>query len=206
MSAGASEIFLTTITSTHLLEGLRDPGNHAVWQQYVDRYRPLVVRYAARLGLSEADAEDVAQQTLISFCNAFQQGKYERERGRLRVWLFSIARNQVANWGRRRRSKEIQVGDDSGQTDFFAAVRDERELEQIWEQEWREAVMQQCLTEVRREVDPRTFEAFELFAGKGLAAEQVAEKLGITANAVFGAKRRILRRVRELLPQMEDVW
>jgi RNA polymerase sigma-70 factor (ECF subfamily) len=206
LSDGSSGTFLTTVTSTHLLDGLRDPGNSAIWQQYIDRYRPMLVSYAQRVGLSGTDAEDVAQLTLVSFCTAYQQGKYDRERGRLRVWLFGIARNQIANWRRRKRSKEVQIGDEPGESDFFAAVQDEKELETLWDREWREAVMAQCLSEVRREVEPKTFEAFELFAGKGLPADQVAEKLGMTANAVFGAKRRILRRVRELLPQLEEVW
>lgn len=206
MSDDSSGLFRTTITSTDLLDGLRDPGNRAIWQEYIDRYRPTLIRYAARLGIGEADAEDIAQQTLVSFCTAYQHGKYDREKGRLRVWLFGIARNQIANWRRRRRAREVQVAGEAEQTDFFHGVQDEKELEQLWEQEWRESVVQQCLAEVRREVEPKTFEAFELFAGKGLPAEEVGARLGMTANAVFGAKRRILRRVRELLPQMESIW
>jgi RNA polymerase sigma-70 factor (ECF subfamily) len=197
---------LSTVTNTFLLEGLQNPDNQVVWQEFVDRYRPLLVKYARRLGLKEADAQDASQQTLIAFCTAYQQGKYDREKGRLRIWLFGIARNQVMNMHRRDKRKEVQVAEDSDQTNFFARQGNENELEQIWEEEWRDAVLRQCLEEVRKEVDPKTIEAFELFAWKGTPAQEVAEKLGMTANAVFIAKHRVMKRIKELLPQMEEVW
>ncbi len=204
MGEDSSRRSLTTITSTYLLNGLKDPSNEPVWRQYVDRYRPLLVRYGKRLGLSEADAEDVAQQTLTAFSTAYRDGKYDRERGRLRVWLFGIARNQILTWQRRRRDREVQIADATGSTHFFDGIADESALEAAWDHEWQQAVLQQCLQRVRAEVQPATFEAFELFAGRGWSAERVAAQLGITQNAVFGAKRRILRRVRELLPEIEQ--
>jgi len=195
----------STITSTNILLGLR-ANDSTIWQAYVERYRPLLLSYCRRFGLRDDDADDVSQQTLAAFCKAYQDGKYDRERGRLRVWLFAIARNQIITWHRRRPDREHQIADDASQTGFFETLGDEKRLEELWDQQWREAVMQYCLAEVRREVEPRTFEAFELFAGKGIPAEQVAQQLGMTAMAVFGAKRRILRRVRELLPTVEELF
>jgi DNA-directed RNA polymerase specialized sigma24 family protein len=59
---------------------------------------------------------------------------------------------------------------------------------------------------VRREVTPQTFEAFQLFVSGEWPAERVAAHLGITANAVFGAMRRVLQRLRQLLPSLEEDW
>lgn len=196
-----------SMTTSHLLDGLKDPLNQAVWQEYVGRYRPLVIQYGMRLGLSATDAEDAAQLSLIEFCTSYQADKYDRTRGRLRDWLFGIARNQVLNYRRRQVNRgPMLIANGSSGTDFFNAVPDEDSMARAWEEEWRQAVMQQCLAAVRAEVEPRTFEAFELFALKELPAEEVAGRLGITANAVFGAKRRILRRIRELLPALQDEW
>lgn len=196
-----------SITTSHLLDGLKDPHNQAVWHAYVSRYRPLVIQYGIRLGLSPTDAEDAAQLSLIEFCTSYQADKYDRSRGRLRDWLFGIARNQVLNYRRRQVARGPKlIGDGSSGTDFFQTIPDEDSMAKVWEEEWRQAVMQQCLATVRAEVEQRTFEAFELFALQGLAAEEVSAKLGITANAVFGAKRRVLRRIRELLPALQDEW
>ena len=67
-------------------------------------------------------------------------------------------------------------------------------------------MLKQCFEEIRREFDPKSLEAFDLFATQGLPAQQVGEKLGMTANAVFLVKHRIMKRIKELLPKMEDAW
>jgi len=206
MSEDQAQPTVSSVTSTYLLEGLKDPANQTVWQQYVDRYRPLILRYAQRLGLDEADGEDAAQQALLAFCEAYRQGKYERGKGRLRDWLFGIARNQIRNYQRRQPQRQGQMAAAPGRTDFFDQQPDEKQHEDIWEQEWRDAVLRQCLLKVRSEVGEKMFAAFELFASQGWSAQKVAEHLGLTANAVFIAKHRILRRIRELFPTMEEVW
>jgi len=197
---------LNTVTNTELLDGLRRPDNRIVWQQFVARYRPMIERYAVRFGLSAVDAQDAAQQTLIEFCTAYQAGKYDREQGRLRSWLFGIARNQMRHQRRRKMRQERQVIDETSETGFFGRLPDDDEFEKAWDEEWRRSVLEQCLDEVRRDVDARTVEAFELFAWQGLSAQEVAERLEMTPNAVFIAKHRILRRIRELAREMERVW
>jgi len=197
---------LNTITSASLLEGLRDHANRTLWQQFAARYQPMLVRYARRMGLKDADAEDAAQQTLIAFSAAYREGKYDPLKGRLRVWLFGIARNQIRNLRRRVAQHEQLVADESQNTGFFAALPDDDAFERIWEEEWRDAVVRQCLAEVAREFDEQTLQAFELFAWKGLSAKEVADKLAITPNAVFIAKHRVMKRIRTLIPRMEEIW
>jgi len=90
---------LATVTSTTLLEGLKDPANGAVWEQWVDRYRPLVVRTARRIGVPAAEAEDVAQNALLAFALAYREGRYERSRGRLRAMRIFHARRRRSSSG-----------------------------------------------------------------------------------------------------------
>ena len=134
---------LATVTSTTLLEGLKDSGNQTIWLQFVDRYRPLIQRYGERLGLTAEDAEDATQASLMAFCEAYREAKYERARGRLGDWLFGIVHNQVRNQQRKRgRSREVAV------TETQVAgieARGSEELERIWEEEWQDAVARECL-------------------------------------------------------------
>ncbi len=195
-----------TATSTSLLEGLRDPENHAVWDAYVARYRPLIVRFARRGGVPEGEAEDVAQTALLEFSRALLDGRYDRDRGRLRAWMFGIVERQVSRWRERVRAREVPTADASAAGERLRDLADREDPEAAWEDEWRQAILRQCLEEIRREVQPATFAAFERFALHGRPAQEVAAELGITANAVFGAKRRILERVGELMPLMEGIW
>lgn len=205
MAADDSERTLTTATSTSLIEGLRDPANRTAWHAYVERYRPLIVRYARRVGVNASEAEDVAQTALMEFTSALRGGRYDRERGRLRTWLFGIVANQVRRWRERVRPREV-VGDETAAGQALGAAQAPDELAQAWDDEWRQAVLRQCLEAVGREVQPTTLAAFERFVLDGLDARAVAAELGLSPNAVFGAKRRVLERIRDLLPLMEEIW
>ncbi len=191
-----------TRTSTALLADLRDPHNAAAWGHYVERYRPLIVAYARRAGLSEHDAEDAAQATLLTFSHGLREDRYDRERGRLRSWLYGIAVNKVREARRARR--ELQACDTAAQAALELDAPDPNQA--AWDAEWHAAVVSQCLAEVSAEVEPSTLRAFELCVREGLPAQQVADALGMTRDAVYAAKRRVLRRIRELVPLMEDVF
>ena len=195
------EIDLPTVTSTSLLEGLKDPQNDEIWLQFVDRYRPMIVRYARRFGISAEDAEDVAQASLLGFCEAYRGLKYERDRGRLRVWLFGIVRNQVRKCRSKPRGLELQVAEIDA-----LSIESNDEAERLWEEEWAGAVAGECLAQVRRELERNTYLAFELYALEELPVEDVARRLEMTPNAVYGAKRRVLTRIKEIQPLLEDVW
>ena len=196
----------SSATSTDLLAALRTAGNRTAWREYVRRFRPVIVRYARRLGIPKDEAEDAAQQTLIAFSEGFRRGQFDRGKGRLRNWLFAIARNQILSYARRRKTREIQVGSGSRTTGFFDRLPDDQSLETLWNDEWRDAVIRQCLAQIAQEVEPKTMEAFGLFVQKEWPAVRVAQHLGMTPNAVFGSKRRVLARLKELLPQMEELW
>lgn len=195
-----------TKTSTQLLEGLRDADNDAIWQEFVTRYEPLMLRYCQKLGLRDADAADVTQQILLEFSKSYQAGKYDREKGRLRQWLYGIAHNQVRNWRRRNANREVQIAGQTDSVDFFAKIDDDNHLSRVWEEEWQDTILRRCLEQVRSEVQEKTFRAFEMFALEQKPAETVAQELETTQNAVFSAKRRILRRIRELMPEIEETW
>lgn len=194
---------LGPVTNTTLLQGLKDADNRTVWRQYVERYRPLILRYAARLGAPEAEAEDIAQATLLAFSTAYRQGKYDRDRGRLSAWLFGIARNEVLAWNRARSKRPLAATDGDGRIHAMVA---EDELAKLWQREWQDSIVAECLKLVRCEVKPETLRAFELFALEERPADEVGAELGMTPNAVFGAKRRVLQRVRELMPLVEEAW
>ncbi|MGB3968949.1 MAG: sigma-70 family RNA polymerase sigma factor [Planctomycetota bacterium] len=197
---------LTTATSDALLAGLLRPTDDAAWSDYVARYRPLLVRYARQLGMPAADAEDVAQDTLLAFATAYREGRYERERGRLRAWLFGIARNTVLAARRRRAAAEVQIADSGAGTGFFGRLASDDELAAEWDRQWQQAVLRQCLLEVQRESEPSTFAAFDLFVQQELPAREVASRTGLSENAVYLAKRRVLQRVRELMPGVAEVF
>lgn len=188
-------------TGTALLDGLHDRANTRAWGALVERYRPLLEGFAGRAGLSPTDAEDVVQTVLMEFARSY--GAYDRSKGRLRQWLFGIAKRQIANC-KRRRAPEHTPHQDTRTTAFFDRLPGDAELEAAWQSQWDNYVMERCLEQVREEVTPQTMEAFHLFAVLGQPTGEVARRLGMTENAVFGAKRRVLTRMREIVAEFEQ--
>ena len=121
-------------TNTELLAQLRTASGEVAWQRFSERYRPMLTAFARQAGLKSDAAEDVAQQTLLAFYEALRAGKYERDKGRLRSWLYGIARNTLRNW-RREHGRDAAAANAAGQTEWLANVEDEDRLSKLWDAE-----------------------------------------------------------------------
>ena len=100
-----------------------------------------------------------------------------------------------------RRPGEL-IADKTDGTLFFSKVEDAK-LQQAWEDEWNQAVLRQCLAQVREELPARSYEAFQLFALEQLPAREVARRLQVSEDFVYQVKHRVLARIRELAPVVD---
>ena len=196
---------MITVTNTSLLMGLKDRSNNRVWGEFFERYQPMLLALARRLGLNDQDAQDAAQETLLAFVSTYREGAYDREKGRLRTWLFGIASHKVRDIQRRKGRQKV-IADNENTTRFLNKVPDDHSISEAWEAEWAKAVLGECMKQVREQVKPQTMKAFELFALEGQPAEKVAAELGMTENAVWIAKNRVVSRMRKLQEDLEENW
>lgn len=196
---------LDTVTSLTLLEGLRDSGNREAWERFTERYRPMVVGFAVRLGLSENDAQDASQETMLAFVKGYREGAYNRDKGRLRSWLFGVAHRKTRDI-QRRMGRERVMADRSDGSAFLGSIEAPDADQGVWEQEWQRAVLRACLAEVSSYFDANTLKAFELYVLEEWSADGVAEHLGTSRNVVYIGKNRVMSRLRELRRQMEEIW
>jgi RNA polymerase sigma-70 factor (ECF subfamily) len=121
----------------------------------------------------------------------------------LRDWLKGIAANRVREFRRRgARGKERQAPSSNSETDFLARVPDEPQP-QAWDREWTNHILSLCLEAVRAEFDTKTFRAFELYAVRDRSADVVAQELGVSRNAVYIAKSRVLDRMQTLFRDLD---
>lgn len=193
------------LTTSTVLRELRDFSNRAAWEQFAERFRRPIVSFARTLGLSTIDAEDVAQETLLAFAEAFRRGQYDRAKGRLSRWLFGIAYRQALN---ERRSGARAAARGAGGSDPDAILRnvpDEDAATVSWDHEWEQALLQQCLDQVRDEVEPVTFRAFELVVRGERSPAEAAAELGVPIKLIYNAKHRVLKRIRELRSALDDI-
>ena len=195
-----------TQTSTTLLEGLRNHDDRSAWRRFSNRYQPILAATMYRAGLRDSEAQDAIQETLVAFLEAYRQGKYERDKGRLRSWLVGIAINKIREIRRRLARREQQPLQGSDGALVFDVAVDEDSLSQAFDEEWERSVMAECLRQVQAQVEQKTFEAFRLFALEGWPAVRVAGQLGMSCDTVYVHKGRVLGKLREIRERLAPEW
>jgi RNA polymerase sigma factor (sigma-70 family) len=192
------------VTTSTVLDRLRRNDDRSMWDRFMTRFQRPIRALAMKLGLSSAEAEDVVQETLVAFLEGFRAGKYRREVGRLSSWLFGIAYRQAANARRRRAgAKEKPVAGDN-RTAFWDHVPEESDVSQAWDLEWERAMLESCLECAKAEVAPTTYRAFEMIVREGRSPDDAARETGLSRDAVYVAKHRMLKRLAELTKEFEE--
>ena len=197
MATCAPQPLMAWLTTATVLQNLRDFENREAWSSFADRFRDPIVRFARGMGLSQADAEDAAQETLLAFAEAYRRGQYDPAKGRLSKFLFGIAYRQAL------RARRVGAQVAPAGTTVWSQVTEEQEASGVWDLEWERSLLDECLRQVRVEFEPQTFRAFELTVRDGRDAQEAAAELGVPVKSVYNAKHRILKRIRELREQYD---
>lgn len=186
------------VTTTILLERLRDSRDEDAWRTFDERFRSVIIATALRLGLTPADAEDAAQETIFQALRDYQAGKYDRTRSRLSSWIISIAHHRIIDLHRSRRlrgtsGEAAQAAPAPEPTENAVADAFDEELERrIFEQAWNRLRSDSHFA-------PETITAFELAALRRVPPAQVAAQCGISVDQVYLAKNRVSARLRTLV-------
>ena len=187
-------------TTTAMLDALHNPSDVAAWEEFDTRYRPVLIGFARNLGLDDADAADVAQETLTRFLEQYRDGRYQRERGRLGAWLVGIARYRILDL-RRKHGRRALRGESA-----MIDLDDEKGMTEVWEGERRKAVLRQAMDRLRSgsRTDEKTIRAFEMLFVHGMNPQAVADELEMSVQGVYVAKSRIAERLQKLVTQIEQ--
>jgi RNA polymerase sigma-70 factor (ECF subfamily) len=160
-------------------------------------YTPLLAAWARRLALPDAEAADLIQDVFTVLVEKLSLFRYD-ERSSFRAWLKTILLNRWRNQLRKRACVKYQ-GPEALQD--LAAADDVREFE---EAEYRGYLARRALELMKAEFQPATWQACWEFVVCDRPAQAVAADLGISVNAVYLAKGRVLRRLRGQLEGLLD--
>jgi len=206
---------IATRTTTRLLDALRgvgDQSNELAWAHIDQRFRPVIVGLARRLGLRESEADEVGQQTLSEFVKAYREGRYDRTKGRLSSWILGIAHHTTLKVMRgSRRAGGAGVGGSTWLDEVPSGEETHpphEQLRSIWTDERDRCILERALGVLRDEsaVDDRTLLAFELVGLRGVPAAQVAEQCGMSVDQVYVAKNRVTKRLRGLVAELTEAF
>ncbi len=89
-------------TRYSLLSRLENWEDWGSWKEFFDTYWQLIYSTAIKSGLTETEAQDVVQETIICVAKDINKFKRDRERGSFKGWLRNLTRWRIADQLRKR--------------------------------------------------------------------------------------------------------
>jgi RNA polymerase sigma-70 factor, ECF subfamily len=177
-------------TSDTLLERLKRGHDADAWRRFVEIYTPLVYCWARRAGLQPHDAADLVQDVLTLLLEKLPQftaGPQSSFRG----WLRTVTRNR---WQEKRRRKTLpQAAADEPLVDRAAP----EPMAELGDEEYRQHLVASALRIMQTHFETNTWRACWETVVAGRPAAEVAAELGLSEAAVYMAKSRVLKRLRQ---------
>lgn len=194
IAARRSAAYASALAATRqsLLTRLKSADDHDGWQRFYDTYAAVIHGLAVRSGLSQSEADDALQETLLCVAKEMPGFKYDPAKGSFKGWLFQIARRRIADQFRKR-ARNRRDGDDGAGVIEKSADAGANILEALWEDEWRENLLQLAIERVKQKVAPRQWQMFDLLALQSWPTEKICALLGANRAQLYMAKMRVGR-------------
>jgi RNA polymerase sigma factor (sigma-70 family) len=198
----AGEEFIPTRLS--LLSRLKHWDDHGSWREFFDTYWKFLYCVAVKTGLSDEDARDVVQETVIAVAKGLREGRFRAAEGSsFKAWLQLIVRRRVADHLRKRGlpTAELAAGgnEDTARTSTVERVPlpDDDTVGQVWEEEWAKNLADAAIERVKQRVGAKQFQMFDLYVLKEWPVGEVARTLKANIAQVYLAKHRVTSLIKQ---------
>lgn len=195
-------------TRTTLLARLKDWQDQSSWQDFFDTYWQLIYGVAVKGGLTETEAQEAVQETMISVARQMPSFKYDRKNGSFKAWLMNTTRWRIADQFRKRQhwgTSSASADGDAKEQPLDELIEQAAEnVERVWEEEWEENLLAAAVTRVRRRLAPRRYQIFDFYVNKGWPPEKVAEAFGISVPQVYLAKHRVVTMIKREVERLRE--
>lgn len=191
-------------TRQSLLTRLKNVEDEEGWKAFFDTYWKLIYRTAVRAGLTDAEAQDVVQDTVLGVLRRMPAFQYDSEKGSFKAWLMRLTSWRIADQLRKRQRDIAHRNPGTVGTDTVERVPDPvRKLEANWDQEWEMNLVSAAIERVKRKVDAKQYQLFDLYVIKKWPVARVARALNVNAGRVYLAKHRIGHLIKKEITQLQ---
>ena len=208
MSQPQDELLRTRAT---LLGRLKDWQDQSSWQQFFDTYWGLIYGVARQAGLSDAEAQDVVQETMSGVAKHMPSFQYNPAIGSFKSWLLTQTRWRIIDQ-RRKRAPAGNPGTVTSTVGTATASIDRLidpatfSLDAMWEAEWEKNLLNAALARLKQKIDPEKFQIFDFYVKKEWPAEKVAATFGTSVDQVYLIKHRVTEMLKEEVKRLEKEW
>jgi RNA polymerase sigma-70 factor (ECF subfamily) len=156
-----------------------------------------------RSGLTETEAQEVVQETVICVAKNIHKFKRGPEHGSFRGWLRNLTKWRIADQLRKRTRLPSEAGRPAPSQEQIAETV-EATCDQLWDHEWKESLLKTALERVKRRVKEEHFHVFDLYALRQWPVSEVARTLGISIPAVYLAKHRVAALIKKEIKSLQE--
>ncbi|MGO9469356.1 MAG: RNA polymerase sigma factor [Isosphaeraceae bacterium] len=173
---------------TLMMRVQQNPADPRAWDDFVERYQPMIRAWCVRWGAQACDADDVAQQVLLKLLTAMKSYRPD-PKASFRGWLKTVTHHAWLDFARRPKNGQGAAGLDAIVDSSDALADLEKEMQQAFERE----LLELAMSRVEKRVKPSTWQAFRLTSIDNLSGAEAAERLNAPVSSVFVAKHRVLK-------------
>ena len=196
-------------TRHSLLDRLRDWEDQASWRDFFDTYWKFIYGVAIKSGLSDSEAEDVVQETVLSVAKKMPEFVYDPARCSFKGWLMHVTRLRIMDQLRRRQPafQQMPAGDaDSQRTATVERIPDataSAQQDAAWDEEWERNLVDAAMERVKLRVKAEHYQIFHLSAVKGLKTGEVARMLQVNIGQVYLIRHRLAKEVKREVERLK---
>lgn len=193
-------------TRQSLLSRLKDWRDQDSWKEFFDTYWKLIYSAALRAGLTDAEAQDVVQETVISVSKSMAASAYDPSKSSFKTWLMRLTGWRILGQLKKRLPAHRSSGPktSTSETDTVERIPDESipSLQAVWDEEWESNLFEAAIRRVKAKADPKQYQVFDLYARKNWPVGKVARDMRITRASVYVAKHRITNLIKKEIARL----
>ena len=162
-------------------------GDSEAFLELYERYVDSIYDFTARLVRNREDAADVTQETFLKALTALRA---RPPRGRIRPWLFAIARNTAIDWLRRRRTiplSTLQARDSSDLRPSLLETAPETDPELAAQR----VELAELVWQAARGLNPADYALLDLSLRQALSTDELAQALGTSRGTIHTRLSRL---------------
>lgn len=193
-------------TRSSLIQRLKATINGESWEEFFHTYWELIYNVARRAGLSEADAQDIVQETILKVHNSLDRFEYNRKRGTFKGWLRTVTRSRLNDFFKKQQRRPSLNQPLEEAADELQNLEDPEgpEIEKIWDEEWNRNLIQAALSRTKKLSSPKQFQIFKCHYIDEWTVRETCRTLGVNAAQVYMAKQRVGKIFREAVETLQE--
>ena len=191
-------------TRVTLLERLRTGKDQTAWLEFESTYRAFIFSLILRMGIPNADVEDISQTVLTKVWQKIEDFEYNRNRGKFHNWLAAMTRNTVKDFFRTK--KNFITGRDAVEyQEIYDSIEQQvlPDIEKLAREEWILHITNLAWENIKNDLHENKRNVFK-YISQEITNPEIAQKLGISEASVRVYKAEVFEKMRTEIKRLNQ--